>query len=392
MCRIIHICKKGLNNMKMLKYTDKLLLFLSVLLFGIGLIMIFSSSSISAFMRYNSASYNFLLRQAAIIFLGIIMFLFVIQFNTKTISAISWFALIVFFCLLIFVFLFGPIINDARSWIDLGPFSFQPSEFVKVIIIVWYSAFFELNRHKLNKISTSFFPIFISSIFAVLIVLQPDFGTAAIIMLLSFLLYYMIPVDSMVKFKVISISLMIITIVFLLYYVYNTSSFQRQISRFDFTNPCSQEKFEGIGNQVCNSYIAFNNGNLRGKGLGNSTQKYLYLPESHTDFIFAIVVEELGFIISAGILLLFFILLWRIIYIGRNSISSRGSIMCYGVAVYIFLHTTVNLCGIMGLLPLTGVPLPFLSYGGSFTLSLILGLSIVQRVAIETKLKKLGKI
>ena len=185
---------------------------------------------------------------------------------------------------------------------------------------------------------------------------------------------------------------MIITIVFLLYYVYNTSSFQRQISRFDFTNPCSQEKFEGIGNQVCNSYIAFNNGNLRGKGLGNSTQKYLYLPESHTDFIFAIVVEELGFIISAGILLLFFILLWRIIYIGRNSISSRGSIMCYGVAVYIFLHTTVNLCGIMGLLPLTGVPLPFLSYGGSFTLSLILGLSIVQRVAIETKLKKLGKI
>ncbi len=378
--------------MKMLKYTDKLLLFLSVLLFSIGLIMIFSSSSISAFMRYNSTSYNFLLRQAAILFLGIIMFLVVIRFNTKTYSAVSWFALIVFFCLLLFVYLFGPIINDARSWINIGPFSFQPSEFVKVIIIVWYSAFFELNRHKLNKISTSFFAIFISSIFAVLIVLQPDFGTAAIIMLLSFALYYMIPVDSDVKFKVITISIMVITVVLLLYYVYNTSSFQRQISRFDFTNPCSQEKFEGIGNQVCNSYIAFNNGNLSGKGLGNSTQKYLYLPESHTDFIFAIVVEELGFVISAGIILLFFILLWRVIYIGRHSISSRGSIICYGVAVYIFLHTAINLLGIMGLLPLTGVPLPFLSYGGSFSLSLILALSIVQRVAIETKLKKLGKI
>lgn len=377
--------------MRMLKYTDKILLIVSILLFGIGLIMIFSSSSISAFMRYNKTSYSFLFKQGGILVLGLIMFIILIQFNTKTYSAVSWFALVVFFCLLVFVFLFGPLVNDARSWIDVGPFSFQPSEFVKVIIIVWYSAFFELNRFRLNKISTSFFAIFISSLFAVLIVLQPDFGTAAIIMLLSFMLYYMIPVDRLVKFKVISISVMIITITLMGYYIYNTSSFKRQIDRFDFTEPCSQEKFEGIGNQVCNSYIAFNNGNLWGKGLGNSTQKYLYLPESHTDFIFAIVVEELGYVISAGILLLFFILLWRIIFIGKNSISSRGSIICYGVAVYIFLHTAVNLLGIMGLLPLTGVPLPFLSYGGSFTLSLIFALSIVQRVAIETKMKKLGK-
>lgn len=378
--------------MKMLKYTDKILLIISVLLFAIGLIMIFSSSSISAFMRYNKTSYNFLLKQGGILVLGLIMFIIAIQFSTKTYSAFSWFGLIIFLGLLIFVFLFGPLVNDARSWIDLGPFSFQPSEFVKVLLIVWYSAFFELNRHKLNKLSTSFFAIGVSSFFAVLTVLQPDFGTAAIIMFLSFMLYYMIPVDRLVKFKVISISLMIITIALMGYYIYNTSSFKRQIDRFDFTEPCSQEKFEGIGNQVCNSYIAFNNGNLWGKGLGNSTQKYLYLPESHTDFIFAIVVEELGFVKASGIILLFIILLWRIIYIGRKSVSSRGSIMCYGVAVYIFLHMIINLFGIMGLLPLTGVPLPFLSYGGSFTLSLILALSIVQRVAIETKLKNLGKI
>lgn len=142
--------------MKMLKYTDKILLLISVLLFAIGLVMIFSSSSISAFMRYNRTSYNFLLKQGGILLLGIIGFIFLIQFNTRTYSAVSWFALVLFFCFLIFVFLFGPLINDARSWIDLGPFSFQPSEFVKVILIVWYSAFFELNRHKLNKLSTSF--------------------------------------------------------------------------------------------------------------------------------------------------------------------------------------------------------------------------------------------
>ena len=378
--------------MKMLKYTDKILLIISVLLFSIGLIMIFSSSSISAFMRYNKTSYSFLMKQAGILALGIFLFIFVIHFSTKTYSAMSWFALVAFFCLLLALLTFGTIVNAAKSWIDVGPFSFQPSEFVKVILIVWYSAFFELNRHNLSKMSKSFFAIGVSTLFALLIVLQPDFGTAAIIMILSFMLYYMIPVDRLVKFKVISISLMIITIVLMGYYIYNTSSFQRQISRFDFTEPCSQEKFEGIGNQVCNSYIAFNNGNLWGKGLGNSTQKYLYLPESHTDFIFAIVVEELGFVKSCGIILLYILLLWRIIYIGKKSISSRGSIICYGVAIYIFLHIAVNLCGIMGLLPLTGVPLPFLSYGGSFTLSLILALSIVQRVAIETKLKKLGKL
>ena len=378
--------------MKMLKYTDKILLIIGILLFGIGLIMIFSSSSISAFMRYNSDSYDFMLSQAKNLVIGLFLFLFVIQFSTKTYSAVSWLTLVGLLCLLLLVFFYGTIVNDAKSWVKLGPISFQPSEFVKVVIIVWYSAFFELNRNKLDKLRTSFFAIGVSCFFAVLIVLQPDFGTAAILMILSFMLYFMIPVDRVVKFKVISISLMIITIALMGYYIYNTSSFKRQIDRFDFTEPCSQEKFEGIGNQVCNSYIAFNNGNLWGKGLGNSTQKYLYLPESHTDFIFAIVVEELGFVKSSGIILLYILLLARIIIIGKRSVTSRGSIMCYGIAVYIFLHIVINLFGIMGLLPLTGVPLPFLSFGGSFALSLILALSIVQRVAIETKLKKLGKI
>ena len=174
------------------------------------------------------------------------------------------------------------------------------------------------------------------------------------------------------------------------YYIFNTSSFARQISRLDFAYPCSQEKFYTTGNQVCNSYIAFNNGSLTGKGLGNSTQKYLYLAESHTDFIFAIIVEEFGFIGAILIILLYIILLYKIISIGNKSTSSRGAIICYGVAIYIFLHISINLLGIMGWLPLTGIPLPFLSYGGTFTLCLIIALSMVQRVAIESKMKKIG--
>ena len=158
----------------------------------------------------------------------------------------------------------------------------------------------------------------------------------------------------------------------------------RQLERFDISNPC--DKILSNGNQVCNCYIAINNGGLMGVGLGNSTQKYLYLPEPYTDFIFAIIVEELGVITGIAIIILYFIVLLRILIIGRASPTNRGAVLCYGIAAYIFLHISVNLLGIMGLIPMTGVPLPFMSYGGSFTICLIAALTIVQRVNIDTKL------
>ena len=150
----------------------------------------------------------------------------------------------------------------------------------------------------------------------------------------------------------------------------------------DFKRPC--DRILENGSQVCNCYIAINNGGLTGVGLGNSTQKYLYLPEPYTDFIFAIVVEELGIITGIVVILLYMIVLYRILVIGRKAKNNRGAVMCYGIAFYIFIHIAVNLLGIMGIIPLTGVPLPFLSYGGSFTISLIAALAIVQKVAIES--------
>lgn len=374
--------------MKYLKYTDKTLLFISTLLFLFGLIMVFSSSNIAAFMRYNTDPYHFLSKQAVNLFIGIVLFLIVIRFSTKSYSAISWIGLIICAGLLLFAFFYSNLINDSKGWIKIASFNFQPSELTKVVLIVWYSAFFELNRKNLDKIFTNLFPIFIAGSLAGLVIIGNDFGTAAVIVILAFLLYILIPGNRIVKIKTVSISFLAMVLVLLGYYVMNTSSFQRQISRFDYMYPCSEEKFYTTGNQVCNSFIAFNNGSFTGKGLGNSTQKYLYLPDSHTDFIFAIVVEELGF--AGGLLLIFayIILLYRIILIGKRSVSSRGAVMCYGIAIYIFLHISVNLLGIMGVIPLTGIPLPFISYGGSFTLCLILALSIVQRVAIETRQKE----
>lgn len=376
--------------MKFLKYIDKFLFFVSVSFFLIGLVMIFSASNIAAFMRYDANPYYFLLKQSINLIVGFAAFLIIIRFSTKTYSALSWFGLLLTIGALMFVYFYGVLTNKARSWISFGFFMFQPSELAKVVLIIWFSAFYELKRNRLNKIFTNLFPLGISALISAFIILQPDFGTAGVVILLSFLLYLLIPINKMLKFKVAAISGLVMITMLMGYYIFNTSSFSRQISRLDFLYPCSQEKFYTTGNQVCNSYIAFNNGSLTGKGLGNSTQKYLYLAESHTDFIFAIIVEEFGFIGAILIILLYIILLCKIISIGNNSFSSRGSIICYGVAIYIFLHIAINLLGIMGLLPLTGIPLPFLSYGGTFTLCLIIALSMVQRVAIENKMKKLG--
>ena len=135
-------------------------------------------------------------------------------------------------------------------------------------------------------------------------------------------------------------------------------------------------------------YIAFHNGGIFGVGLGNSTQKYLYLPEGHTDFIFPIIVEELGFI--AGVLLIigYIIMLYRILKIAKNSENFRCSILAYGSFLFILLHILVNLLGVLALIPLTGISLPLLSYGGSFTLNILIVLFIVQRVAIENAINK----
>lgn len=378
--------------MKILKYIDKWLLLVTVLLFVIGLVMVFSSSNVAAFMRYSSSPYRFVIRQGVFLLVGVLFSLFAIRFSTKFYGFVSWPGLLAITVILALVLLYGKLKGGAVSWIDIGPFTFQPSEFAKVIMIVWMASFYDINRNKLNKYSTSLFPLILCAIIVCLLLLQPDLGTAIIFAGIVGFIFMIVPIDLKIKFRTILI-IMFIGIVGVIFISSKGGNlvFQHQIERLDFSNPCSEEKFYDNGNQVCNGYIAFNNGGLLGKGLGNSTQKYLYLPDSHTDFIFPIVVEEMGLLFGLFILLLYVLLLARIIIVAHNSTNNRNAIMCYGVSFYIFLHIIINLMGVLGLMPMTGVPLPFLSYGGSFTICLVVALTIVQRVAIENNTKKTFK-
>lgn len=371
---------------RVFKYLDKPLLIISIILFVVGLIMVFSSSNVTAYMTHAASPYNYFIKQGAFLLVGLIFSLIMIKFNTKLYGILSW-TLFLGVGVSLFALLFiGKTKNQAISWYDLGLFSFQPSEFIKVISIIWMAEYYEKNKDNLSSYWVSLFPLFTCGIIAILIFVQPDLGTTIIYLVIVFAIFLAEPVPKSIKTKLIFGGVgAIVLATFALLSSGKQLILERQLERLNFTRPC--DRLLDTGNQVCNGYIAINNGGLTGKGLGNSTQKYLYLPEPYTDFIFTITVEELGSAIGVLIIILYMVVLYRILAIGRKSYTNRGSTICYGVAVYIFCHIAVNLIGIFGLIPMTGVPLPFMSYGGSFTICLIAALTAVQRVSVETGIR-----
>ena len=378
------------NVINCLKKVDKILLICSLILFVFGLLMVFSASNVTSAAKLNNP-YHYFYFQLLFLVVGLILgFISISFFSTKSYGKISWGLMFVFMATLIGVLIYGKVTNDAKSWLPLfAGIKFQPSEFAKVTTIVWVS-YLCCGIKNLKKWVRYTLIGLLVGINAILIMMEPDFGTAIIYLFIVFMMILALSFNKKVKlWIVVSIIVGCCGIVLLFTNKSMQEKFARQYNRFvDFGNPCSEEKFYTSGNQLCNGYIAINNGNWKGLGLGDSTQKYLYLPEAYTDFIFAIIVEELGFIGGTITLIVMFICLWRIYLIGRNAPDPYGRLVCYGVFWYLLLHVIINLGGVFGLIPLTGVPLPFLSYGGSFMICTIMALSIVQRINIETRIEK----
>lgn len=375
---------------KLLSKMDIPLLLIMLLFIVLGLTMIYSASSVSSVVRYGYAPYHFFVRQA--IFVGVSLFVgftLIIRLPTRTYGALAWPLLIAIILALVLLFIKGEVTNNAQSWYDFGFFSLQPSEFAKSILIVFMAVFYNKLQYKKSKnIYSYLIPLAAGALIAGLVIMQPDLGSAAIIAGIVFLTFISIPLvkNNMIRFiKIIAIGLVIGLIVLL----YSGADFlnSMQMDRLTFQNPCSRYT-ETTGYQVCNGFIAINNGGLFGVGLGNSTQKYLYLPESHTDFIFPIIVEELGLVTGILIILGYVFMLYRILKIAKSSENLRCSVLAYGTFWFLTLHILVNLLGILALIPLTGVPLPFLSYGGSFTVNVIIMLFVVERVNIENNINK----
>ena len=283
---------------------------------------------------------------------------------------------------------YGSTFFGSQSWYDLKVITVQPSELGKIIIILYLAYYYGKHKDELDNQWTLLKPIIICLIPIVFIVMQPDLGTAAVIFGIILLIFYALPLKKETRSPINKIFIGGILIV-ILTLILTGGSFLRdyQLKRFQFMNPCERYE-EKTGYQLCNSIIALKNGGLTGKGIGESTQKYLYLPESHTDFIFSIIVEEWGLIVGLVIIFAYLFMLFRIINIAKRADNLGNAIIAYGVFAYIFFHITINLIGVLNIGPLTGVPLPFLSYGGSYTITLLFAMGLVQRVHYETYKKK----
>ncbi len=365
---------------------DKPLFFISLIYTILGLVMVLSASSVSAVLRYNVSSSYFFVRQ--LLFMGAAWFVglfFILKIPTKKYHYLAPIYLFITLSLLFLVFGYGVIAGGAQSWLDLGFFNLQPTEFIKTALILYMAVFYEKSIKKRKPFAYNFIPIIFAVIAFFLVAMQPDFGGAVIIAGIVFFTFLSVPFEkesSVQIIKFVGIAALIAAVI-LLYSgsdIFNST----QLARLKFQNPC-ERYMEDTGYQVCNGFIAYHNGGVFGVGLGNSSQKYLYLPEAHTDFIFPILVEELGLIVGILVIFGYVYMLYRIIKIAKNVDCIRNSIICYGTFIYLLMHLLINLMGTLALIPLTGVPLPFLSYGGSFNMNVIAMLFVVQRIAIENK-------
>ena len=367
--------------LKIIKGMDKPLLIVSIILFALGLITIYSASNVTAFMQYDADPSRYFMKEALFLLAGVVIALIFVRIPTNRYAGLSWFATFVIGVIIVVLALLGQVVNGMSGWINYNGLGIQPSEFAKIAIIPLIATFYSKNMKYRKDFWKMMVPMIVTVLMTGAIVFQGDLGTAIIFFGLCLLMFFFSPVARTIKVKIFGLGL-VFTVLLALVVVIGGDKIlpQDKMERFNYKDPCS--RYVTTGNQLCNSYIAINGGGLTGKGLGNSTQKYLYLPESHTDFVFAIYVEELGLIGALVLFVLYFVLIIRIVVIGKKA-NTTGALICYGVAFYVFMHIMVNLTGVMGLLPMTGVPLPFISYGGSICLCVILALTMVQRVAYE---------
>lgn len=382
--------KKGVieRYKELLSKQDKILLFCTILLVLWGLFNIVTASSRESVAHLDKGLYFFFDRHSKILIACFIISMVIITIPSSTYFLFSTIGYGAVICLIIFA-LINSAIRGSNNWLFDG--SFQPSEFAKPIIIIFLSCLFEKYQKKLknendknhNKLIIILASIAIS--IPALVFLQKDAGTAFIIATIVGSIYLFSPMIKKAKLKSLGLALILCSVaVIFLTFAQGGVFTGEQISRIKFVNnPC--DNYENGGYQVCNGYIAFNQGGLWGLGIGKSQQKYSYIPEPHTDSVFAIMAEELGALLSGVIFIFYAILLYRILKIASQTNKTKNRLICIGVATYIFIHIFINLGGLLGLIPLTGIPLPFFTYGGSFTLSMLVALACVQRISIESK-------
>lgn len=367
---------------KIVRSYDYSLVIAVVLLAIFGLIMIYSASMVTAVQRYDYPSDYFYNKQKLHLILSAIAFVFMAIFPYKALQNNKLLIPMVFISLgaLFAIYLFGHAAGNAQSWLKLGASRVQPSEFTKLTVIIYLSAVYAKKQSYINEFNRGVVPPLAYLVLACgFIIIEPDVGTAAIVFLIATTVILCSGMNLKNIMKLCALGL-IIAVPFILIMKDKLFSPVR-LGRIDaFIDPFTADP--DVGYHMINSFLALGTGGVQGLGLGNSIQKLGYLPEPHTDFIIAIVSEELGAFGVGFVLLLLGYIVLKGLYIGLKCKDAFGSLLAIGISSMIGIQSFINLAGVSGVIPLTGVPLPFVSYGGSSLLQLSLAMGILVNVSM----------
>ena len=372
------------NKRKMHSYYDYSLLFLILFLVCFGLVMIYSTSSYNA-QRLNGSATYYLERQALFAGAGILVMIFVskidyrIYIKNLPIIRMKPVTVLYFICIVLqlYVLIFGPTINGAKRWIDMGPLGrFQPSELTKIAVILFTAYIVNLAPKKLDKF-TGFIRVvmFISPLLGLIVI--ENFSTALIIGVIMVAICF---VTSRKKAYFIISGLLFTAIgsIFVFFVSYRSERIKVWLN----------VETEPKGYQILQGLYAIASGGVFGKGLGESMQKLGFIPESHNDMIFSVICEELGLFGAFALILLFILLIWRIFIIAINATDLYGGLIATGVLAHIAAQVLINIAVVTNSIPSTGIPLPFISYGGSSVMVILFEMGIVLSVSNQIKGEK----
>jgi len=358
---------------KNLKNFDFILFFLTLAAAIFGIVMVSSAAE---------NSFKYVLVQSVALGMGIIGILLLMILDYEYLAKISRYILIVCIVLLVLVLIpgIGYKDNGARSWFRFGSLiGIQPAELVKLGFVVTFANHLSLVEHQINRPRNILFLAIHAGIVMGLILLQPDFGTAMVFMLMVISMLFVAKIGWKYIFAGIASVLIFAPIAW--FFIFKDYQKERIINLFNPENDPA-----GTGYHVIQSKIAVGSGQLTGNGLYEGASQFNNsLPERHTDFLFSVVCEELGFIGAVAVVILLSLIICRILYIGQNSRNSLGRYICVGIATMFAFHTFENIGMCIGIMPVTGIPLPFFSYGGSAMLTNLLAIGMVLNVKYRSK-------
>lgn len=355
---------------------DKTLFFIILILMAFGLIMVYSSSAILSSEKFEN-SFHFFINQSIVAGIGLVLIFLMLPIRKPFYqNAYFVYGLLFLSLLLLVLCLLMPALAKTNRWIQFFGLRFQPSELAKLSLILFFALYFDRNKEKINEFQTLLFPLIILILFILLIIKEPDYGTALLIFLICLIMFFIGGLN-LKYFMILGIPLLSL----FAFYLFQASYRLDRI--LAFLSPAKDP--QGTGFQIIQSKLAVGAGGIFGVSFGGSTQKLFFLPCSHTDYIYAIVGEELGLIGTVAILFLFLVFLWRGLVISKKAPDLFSQIFAAGITLAVFAQAMLNISIVLGLGPPTGIPLPLISYGRSSLLCTLFGIGILLNISQRKK-------